>query len=58
MKCPYFCNYKKVTKVSYTYDVEGHEAESKTTFGEEQHKSVCELENCGVFQNGKCNYKT
>ena len=58
MKCPYFCNFKRVTEVKSEYDAEGHETSSKTVFGEEQHLAECPKEECGAWRDGACHYKS
>ena len=57
MKCPYAVHRKIVTKYEYEYDEDGKTTEAKEVSTSQAFLIDCVEDECGAWQNGKCNYK-
>ncbi len=57
MKCPYNIDIKQSNCDKYIYDDDGKNVQRNHILKEERTFTECLKENCGAYQDGKCNYR-
>lgn len=58
MVCPYLFTVKQIYKKSYEYDDDGKTTVSTDILIEQQTPNSCKKEECAVWHDGRCQYKT
>ena len=58
MICPYLFTVKQIYKKSYEYDDDGKTTVNTDILIEQQVPNSCGKEECAVWHDGRCQYKT